>query len=109
MAGPPMTAMPGPPLRQYRPPQHNNTSQVARQNRLPRPPMVPQIINGPTVTVFVGNITEKAPDQMIRHILAACGTVVSWKRVQGEFLEFLSFMWPYAKFQLASFISETQC
>uniref|UniRef100_A0A1B6CJ55 RRM domain-containing protein n=1 Tax=Clastoptera arizonana TaxID=38151 RepID=A0A1B6CJ55_9HEMI len=82
MTGPPMAAMPGPPLRQYRP-QHTNSTQPPRHTRLPRPPMVPQIINGPTVTVFVGNITEKAPDQMVRHILAACGTVISWKRVQA--------------------------
>lgn len=77
MAGPPMTAMQGP-LRPYRP--HN---QQRSQNRQ-RPTLIPQVITGPTVTVFVGNITDKAPDQMIRHILAACGTVVSWKRVQGD-------------------------
>lgn len=47
--------------------------------------MAPQVTSGPKVVVFVGNITDKAPDQMIRHILAACGTVVSWKRVQGRF------------------------
>lgn len=74
MAGPPMTAMPQ--LRQYRPPQRP-------QNR-PRAMMAPQVTSGPKVVVFVGNITDKAPDQMIRHILAACGTVVSWKRVQGR-------------------------
>ena len=38
---------------------------------------------GPTVTVFVGNITEKAQDAMIRHLLNTCGPVNSWKRVQG--------------------------
>ena len=38
---------------------------------------------GPTVTVFVGNITEKAQDAMIRHLLNTCGPVHSWKRVQG--------------------------
>lgn len=75
MAGPPMTAMPQ--LRQYRPPQRP-------QNR-PRAMVAPQVTSGPKVVVFVGNITDKAPDQMIRHILAACGTVVSWKRVQGRF------------------------
>lgn len=38
---------------------------------------------GPPVTVFVGNITERASDNLIRLILQRCGTVVSWKRVQG--------------------------
>jgi hypothetical protein len=39
--------------------------------------------NGPAVTVFVGNITERAPDSMVRHLLTTCGPVLSWKRVQG--------------------------
>lgn len=38
---------------------------------------------GPPVTVFVGNITERASDNLIRLVLQRCGTVVSWKRVQG--------------------------
>jgi RNA-binding protein 25 len=38
---------------------------------------------GPPVTVFVGNITEKAQDAMVRHLLNTCGPVTSWKRVQG--------------------------
>lgn len=38
---------------------------------------------GPAVTVFVGNITERAPDTMIRQILAACGPVISWKKVKA--------------------------
>lgn len=37
----------------------------------------------PPITVFVGNIDEKAPDAMVRHILATCGNIASWKRVQG--------------------------
>ncbi|CAG9837817.1 unnamed protein product [Diabrotica balteata] len=40
-------------------------------------------IQGPAVTVFVGNITEKAPDVMIRQILATCGHVISWKKVKA--------------------------
>ena len=39
--------------------------------------------SGPAVTIFVGNITERAPDAMVRHLLTTCGPVVSWKRVQG--------------------------
>merc|ERR1711962_501685 len=38
---------------------------------------------GPSVTEFVGSITERAPDVMVRHILNTCGHVLSWKRVQG--------------------------
>merc|ERR1719495_2729146 len=38
---------------------------------------------GPPVTVFVGNITERAQDAMVRLLLNACGPVLSWKRVQG--------------------------
>ena len=41
------------------------------------------IPSGPAVTIFVGNITERAPDAMVRHLLTTCGPVVSWKRVQG--------------------------
>lgn len=39
--------------------------------------------SGPPVTVFIGNIMDRAPDVMIRHILGACGHVLSWKRVQA--------------------------
>ncbi|XP_019953118.2 RNA-binding protein 25b [Paralichthys olivaceus] len=39
--------------------------------------------SGPTTTVFVGNISEKASDMLIRQLLAKCGIVLSWKRVQG--------------------------
>merc|ERR1719225_1675329 len=41
------------------------------------------IPTGPAVTIFVGNITERAPDAMVRHLLTTCGPVISWKRVQG--------------------------
>lgn len=41
------------------------------------------------VTVFIGNITPRAPDAMIRQLLGACGPVVSWKRVSAfGFCEF---------------------
>lgn len=39
--------------------------------------------SGPTTTVFVGNISEKASDMLIRQLLSKCGLVLSWKRVQG--------------------------
>uniref|UniRef100_A0A1A8QVV0 PWI domain-containing protein n=1 Tax=Nothobranchius rachovii TaxID=451742 RepID=A0A1A8QVV0_9TELE len=39
--------------------------------------------SGPITTVFVGNISEKASDMLIRQLLAKCGIVLSWKRVQG--------------------------
>merc|ERR1711976_348129 len=37
----------------------------------------------PVTTVFVGNISERAPDSMIKQMLQRCGNVLSWKRVQG--------------------------
>lgn len=65
-----------------RPPLPSSTSTATVVNK---PPSYSQRIesSGPAVTVFVGNITERAPDIMIRHILNACGPVLSWKRVQG--------------------------
>lgn len=33
--------------------------------------------------MFVGNITERASDALVRQILTKCGLVVNWKRVQG--------------------------
>lgn len=39
--------------------------------------------NGPSITVFVGNITERASDMLIRQLLSKCGAVNNWKRVQG--------------------------
>jgi len=44
----------------------------------------PQLVsNEPSITVFVGNITDRASDTLIRQILMKCGSVVTWKRVQG--------------------------
>ncbi|KAF7253117.1 hypothetical protein EG68_08258 [Paragonimus skrjabini miyazakii] len=37
----------------------------------------------PVTTVFVGNISERAPDQLIKTLLMRCGNILSWKRVQG--------------------------
>ncbi|GLV45567.1 uncharacterized protein CBL_02587 [Carabus blaptoides fortunei] len=72
----PIQVSAGPQLRQFRQQpavagRNNNNNNTAVRNE------------GPPVTVFVGNITEKAPDAMIRHILAACGHVISWKRVKS--------------------------
>ncbi len=50
------------------------------------PPNIPRDASGsPPVTVFVGNISERAQDTMIRTLLASCGPLVSWKRVQVKF------------------------
>lgn len=47
--------------------------------------------DGPPVTVFIGNISSRAPDAMIRALLSACGPVLSWKRVSTfGFSEFAS-------------------
>nr|CAD7589424.1 unnamed protein product [Timema genevievae] len=95
--GPPLPPMP--PMRQFRPhPNHNmhhNNSGGGggggniRPNSFTKRQQEP---SGPPVTVFVGNITERAPDAMIRHILSACGHVVSWKRVQDP-------IWKLAEFR----------
>ncbi|XP_002131684.2 RNA-binding protein 25-like [Ciona intestinalis] len=37
----------------------------------------------PSITVFVGNISDRASDALIRQILMKCGSVYTWKRVQG--------------------------
>jgi len=34
-------------------------------------------------TVFVGSISDRAPDVMIKRMLQNCGSVMNWKRVQG--------------------------
>lgn len=48
----------------------------------PKPqPMPNNEPEGPLITVFVGNISEKIPDTMIKRILDTCGTVINWKRV----------------------------
>lgn len=36
---------------------------------------------GPVITVFIGNISERAPEAMIKKILATVGSVINWKRV----------------------------
>lgn len=66
----------------------NMPGQPFRPNHMQRPP--PDIVappvapaGSPAVTVFVGNITERAQDGMVRHLLNTCGPVLSWKRVQG--------------------------
>lgn len=63
----------------------NKNTQGPSNNHGMKPPSYSKRIesSGPAVTVFVGNITEKAPDVMVRHILNTCGNVHSWKRVQG--------------------------
>lgn len=37
---------------------------------------------GSPVTVLVGNIMDRAPDVVVRHVRSACGHVLSWKGVQ---------------------------
>lgn len=37
--------------------------------------------NGPVITVFIGNISEKASEKMIKKIFATVGRVINWKRV----------------------------
>ena len=82
---PPMGFPPGP--MGMRPPPHmmggmpgpGGRQAIAHYTGRPRR----EVPSGPAVTVFVGNITERAPDAMVRHLLTTCGPVISWKRVQG--------------------------
>ncbi|CAL1527777.1 unnamed protein product [Lymnaea stagnalis] len=65
--------------------------QMSMQQPLKQNKLVPQEIpksdsrdeKPPVTTVFVGNISERAPDMMIKQMLQRCGNVLSWKRVQG--------------------------
>lgn len=45
----------------------------------------------PATTVFVGNINEKASNELIKTMLARCGTILNWKRVQGPTGRFQAF------------------
>ncbi|XP_059164253.1 RNA-binding protein 25-like [Physella acuta] len=65
--------------------------QMQMQPQIKQNKLVPQEIpkseskeeKPPVTTVFVGNISERAPDMMIKQMLQRCGNVLSWKRVQG--------------------------
>ena len=47
------------------------------------------MIHGPSVTVFIGNIADNVPEPMMNAILSICGQVISWKRVKAfGFCEF---------------------
>ncbi|VDP84834.1 unnamed protein product [Echinostoma caproni] len=37
----------------------------------------------PVTTVFVGNISDRASDQLMKALLMRCGNMLTWKRVQG--------------------------
>ena len=41
------------------------------------------VSSGPSITVFVGSITDRASDILVRQMLSKCGNVNIWKRVQG--------------------------
>ncbi|EYC18733.1 hypothetical protein Y032_0026g1336 [Ancylostoma ceylanicum] len=38
----------------------------------------------PVTTVFVGNISEKCSNEFMQQMLQECGTVTTWKRIQGS-------------------------
>lgn len=99
MGGPMPGPMPGPPQMppqmqpQMQPPQMSQGPRTQTQMPSGNMQQTPTVISrgprpanegvGPSVTVFVGNITDRAPDNMIRQMLQHCGAVLSWKRVQG--------------------------
>lgn len=55
-------------------------STIGRPQMYPRP-STPPTSDGPTITVFVGNISERASEPMIKRILSCVGYVLNWKRV----------------------------
>ncbi|XP_013400052.1 RNA-binding protein 25 isoform X3 [Lingula anatina] len=63
----------------------NNTMKQNQKKLVPQeiPNSTGQEEKPPVTTVFVGNISERAPDAMVRQMLSRCGNVISWKRVQG--------------------------
>ncbi|KAL4237430.1 putative RNA-binding protein 25 [Mactra antiquata] len=77
-----------PPTTMIRPVVTNAAATVVTR---PKKQLVPQEIDKddkkeekpPVTTVFVGNISDRAPDSMVRTMLQRCGNVLSWKRVQG--------------------------
>ena len=71
----------GPPMRPRQP-------FIARP-RGPPPNMPREASGSPPVTVFVGNISERAQDAMVRSVLACCGPLINWKRVQVGIVKFL--------------------
>lgn len=76
---PPMTTPP--PRATYRSgPTINQRPQLYVRAPTDAPSIVPTF-EGPIITVFVGNISERAPEAMIKKILQTAGAVISWKRV----------------------------
>ncbi|ELT96574.1 hypothetical protein CAPTEDRAFT_219854 [Capitella teleta] len=77
---PPMGMMPlGPP------PQMSSNATISAAPVLNKPGSGNQTSDDkpPVTTVFVGNISDRAPDAMVRTMLQRCGNVLSWKRIQG--------------------------
>lgn len=74
---------------------------------------------GPVITVFVGNISERAPEAMIKKILAAVGTMISWKRVstfgfcEYEYVKFRFFVYFHSEnfiiFNVSFSLHSMQC
>lgn len=76
MPMPPMPPMPPMGMMMNRPPP--NFPMMNQTNKIPALNM-----NAPITKVFVGNISERAPDSMIRQMLQRCGSIINWKRVEG--------------------------
>lgn len=74
-----------PPLNQ--PPPNFRPTTIGSQPQLyssfrPAQPTPEKIVpKGPLITVFVGNISERVPDIMMKRMLSTCGLVINWKRV----------------------------
>ena len=69
------------------PPPLNAQSQAPVVTLAPPPPASQEAVrsapSGPSITVFVGSISDRASDILVRQMLSKCGNVNIWKRVQG--------------------------
>lgn len=67
------------------PPGTNGSQKTSKTKLIPQeiPKSEKKDEKPPVTTVFVGNISDRAPDAMVRQMLQRCGNVLSWKRVQG--------------------------
>ncbi|WKY11577.1 hypothetical protein Q1695_003281 [Nippostrongylus brasiliensis] len=58
---------------------------------LPQQVQMASVKQKPVTTVFVGNISEKCSNEFMQQMLQECGTVTTWKRIQGSNGKFQAF------------------
>uniref|UniRef100_A0A8L8KSU9 RRM domain-containing protein n=1 Tax=Heligmosomoides polygyrus TaxID=6339 RepID=A0A8L8KSU9_HELPZ len=58
---------------------------------LPHQMQMASVKQKPVTTVFVGNISDKCSNEFMQQMLQECGTVTTWKRIQGSNGKFQAF------------------